>query len=263
MNWSEFEKKIAEEAVKSTCILPDPLKTKIREACNTSSGLEKKFFERITENLDISETRDVPACQDTGIFEMWIKIGDRIDISGGNIGETAVRAIKKAHENGFFRKSMDPVEPVVHISFIKDNHIDVVVTPRGFGSENYSFLHMMNPESDFTAIKNQVIEDVKTAGGRPCPPYLIGIGIGGTASKAVEMSTEALTEIDFINPDKEESEILADINKLGIGAGGMGGDFTALAVKIKKFPQHIAGLALAVHIGCWCNRVRKFRFETS
>lgn len=262
MNINEFEDLLISEAVKSTYLLPAPLKEKIKSVIGSSEGLENKVLSRILENIEIAENNKVPVCQDTGVFEIWISIGEDCSIKGVNFNEVVTHAIKKAHEMGGLRKSMSEILPVIHTNFIAGNYIEVVITPRGFGSENYSFLHMMNPESSNEDIANQILKDVKETGGRPCPPYVVGVGIGGTASKAVEMSTLALTEMDFIH-NEEEDDLLKKINNIGTGAGAMRGAHTALGIKMKRFPQHIAGLAVGVHIGCWCNRVRRFKFEAS
>jgi fumarate hydratase subunit alpha len=257
---NELENLLIEEAVKSTYILPEGLIKSLETACGDSEGIEKKVLTAIVENIKIGKDNALPACQDTGVFEIWVNIGRESSIDKLDLDNTIKQAIKKAHKTGGLRKSMTEIEPVVHYGLTEGKDVEFIITPRGFGSENYSFLHMMNPESTFEDIKEQILEDVKAAGGRPCPPYVVGIGIGGTASKAVEMSTQALTEIDF-NHTGQESELLKQINNIGTGAGGMGGKYTALGIKIKGFPQHIAGLAVGVHIGCWCNRVRRFKVE--
>ncbi len=264
MNIIEFENRLVDESIKSSYILPLSLKKCIRNASKSSRGLERKVLVKIVENIEIAESHKIPLCQDTGVFEVWLKIGKYCVIKDANFNTVVRRAIKKAHEKGKLRASMNRIEPVVHIDFTEaKKYIEVVITPRGFGSENYSFLHMMNPESSFSDIEKQVLEDVKYANGAPCPPYIVGVGIGGTASKAVEMSTKALTEVKFKGCMEKEVELLKEINTINTGAGGFGGKFTALGVKIKYFPRHIAGLSVGVHIGCWCNRVRRFKFETS
>ncbi|MFH1414835.1 MAG: fumarate hydratase [Elusimicrobiota bacterium] len=262
MKIESFENRLIDEMIKSTYILPRPLKKMIKTAYFSSSGLEKRVFKRIIENISIAEKEKIPVCQDTGIMEIWLKIGNSCRLDRCNFNALFDRAAKKAHKIGGLRKSMDRIRPVLHTELMSGKNIDVVISPRGFGSENYSFLHMMPPVSSIKDITDRIILDVKEAGGRPCPPYVIGIGIGGTASKAVEMSVEALTEAGSVLSTEEE-RILRAINRLKTGAGSVGGRHTALSVRIKRFPMHIAGLALGVHIGCWCNRVRRFRFETS
>jgi fumarate hydratase subunit alpha len=260
MDANELKDLIIEEAVKSTYILPEGLQKNLEAACCNAEGIEKKVLKGIVGNIKIAEENSLPACQDTGVFEIWVNIGQEASIDKLDLDKTILQAIQEAHKVGGLRKSMPEIKPVVHYGIIEGRNIEFVITPRGFGSENYSFLHMMNPEATFEDIKKQILEDVRSAGGRPCPPYLIGVGIGGTASKAVEMSTQALTEIDF-NHSEHETELLKQVNAIGTGAGGMGGRYTALGIKIKEFPQHIAGLAVGVHIGCWCNRVRRFQIE--
>ncbi|MBN2406742.1 MAG: fumarate hydratase [Elusimicrobia bacterium] len=261
MDAALIERTITDEAVRATYMLPSGLRRAIADAAGKSSGLEKKVLDSIVRNISIGQKCRIPVCQDTGVFEVWVKIGLRKRVPCINFSAIVRRAVRKAHAEGKLRASMKKsIEPVVHISFNDTCFIEIIITPRGFGSENYSSLHMMNPESGFEDVKRTVIEAVARAGGHPCPPYLVGVGIGGTASKAIEMSGEALTRMDFRHSAKEK-ELLAGINSLKTGAGGMGGRFTALGVRIVEFPQHIAGLAVGVRIGCWCNRVRRFRIE--
>jgi fumarate hydratase subunit alpha len=260
MNIDKFRKLLIEEVIKSTYILPGILCRRIEQAHDSSEGLEKKVLFRILENIKIAEEKKIPVCQDTGIFEIWLYIGNEADINGVNFNAIVSSAVQQAHKDGRLRQSMSEIEPVIHTQFVYGKFIEVIVTPRGFGSENYSYLHMLNPESSFEEIMDIILKDVRDSAGHPCPPYIIGIGIGGTASKAIEISTLALAEINF-EPDTREARLLEEINKIGIGAGGMGGKYTALGVKINYFPQHIAGLALGVHIGCWCNRIRRFKFK--
>ncbi|MGM0441667.1 MAG: fumarate hydratase [Elusimicrobiota bacterium] len=253
----KVKEKIINQVVKSTFELPPNLKDRLKKCEIDSTGLEKKFFKRILENIDIAQTRKIPACQDTGVFEIWVKTGTQLRKSGLNLEKVIVEAVKEGHRKGKLRESMkDGIKPVIHFEFWDREETELILTPRGFGSENYSFLHMLNPETKFKEIKKIIFQDVKEAGSRPCPPFLIGVGLGGTASKAVELSARALTRMDF-KPDKKEQKILRDVNKLKIGAGGTGGKYTAIGLKMLKFPSHIAGLAMGVHIGCWCNRVKK------
>ncbi len=255
----KIKKQITAQIIKSTFNLPGTLKQKLNSCKKESEGLEKKFFKRMIENLDISQKNKIPACQDTGIFEVWVNLGKNLKKNGLNLDKIITRAVKNAHREGKLRRSMpDGVKPVLHFEFWDKNFTEIILTPRGFGSENYSFLHMLNPETGFRKIIKMITGDVKKAGSRPCPPFLIGVGLGGTASKAVELSSLALTRMDFKPTDREKG-ILQAVNKLKIGAGGTGGQFTAIGAKVLNFPAHIAGLAMGVHIGCWCNRVRKIK----
>ncbi len=257
---NELKKRICSEVEKAVYIIPPELKKRIALAHDNSSGLEKKVLGRIIENIEIASENKISLCQDTGVYEIWVDIGVRSPYNKVNLTRVIEEAVASAHKGGIMRSSMDEIKPVVNFSFSDSSRLDFIMTPRGFGSENYTFLHMMPPESSFESISDRIVEDIKSAGGRPCPPYLVGVGIGGTATKAVELSARALAEMDFEDNSRQEN-ILKRLNNLGVGAGAVGGSHTALGIKIKKFPKHIAGLPLCVRAGCWCNRTRRFRVE--
>ncbi len=262
MNEETFVRKLSEEIINSTRIIPGTLKEALEKAGGRAEGLEKEALKKILENCKIAASSRIPVCQDTGVFEIWLNIGKDACVKGIDFNRAVSSALKDAHENGGLRKSMDPeIAGAVHISFRPGSSIEAVITPRGFGSENYTFLRSLPPGASDKDIKQAVLEDVQKAAARPCPPYVIGIGLGGTASSAVELSAKALTEINF-SPSGFEKEILDDINLTGTGGGGLGGKFTAIGIKIKRMPAHIAGLPLCVHVGCWCNRIGRFKIET-
>jgi len=256
---SRIEERIKEEAVNSTRFMPEEIVRLIKNASADSAGLEKKFLDLIIENISIASEKEIPVCQDTGVFEVWLEVGTKSNCFL-NWNDIVQKAVIRAHCEGGLRASMlNEIQAVIHSEFTENNFTRITITPRGFGSENYSFLHMMPPSADMNEIKNQVMEDVKKAGCRPCPPFIIGIGIGGTASKAVELSVKALTDLSEMN--ETEKDLCDAVNMTGIGTAGVGGKYTALMVKIKEFPRHIAGTAVGVHIGCWANRVRSFTVE--
>ncbi len=262
MNEETFSGKLSEEIINSTRVVPGSLKDAIEKAAAEAEGLEKKVLEKIVENCRIASASRVPVCQDTGVFEIWLNIGKDASVKGIDFSRAVSAALKEAHEKGGLRRSMDPeIAGAVHISFCGGAAVEAIITPRGFGSENYTFLRSLPPGASDADVKEAVIEETAKASARPCPPYVIGVGLGGTASSAVELSAKALTEIDF-SPSGLEKEILDGINLTGTGAGGMGGRFTAIGIKIKRMPAHIAGLPLCVHVGCWCNRVSVFKIET-
>ncbi len=263
MNEKAFSQKLTETIIESVRVIPRPLVKALEKAAARARGTEKKVLKNILLNCRIARENPVPACQDTGVFEIWFKIGSDAQIRGVNFNSLADSALEKAHRDGGLRNSMpEGLKGIAHISFKSGKGIECVLTPRGFGSENYTFLHSLKPGAGSREIVDAVAGDAKNADARPCPPYLIGVGIGGTASAAAEMSARALTEINFC-PEGIEKKIMDEVNKSGTGAGGVGGQFTALGVKVKKMPAHIAGVQLCVHIGCWCNRVGKFRFEAN
>lgn len=255
----EISRLFASEAEKAVIGLPESLNDELRRASLDSEGLEKSVLSGILKNSSEASRGGVPLCQDTGVFEVFLRIGKDSPYAGIDFNAVVTDGIRAAHKGGLLRASMDDVRPVIHIEFDGSSSVEAVITPRGFGSENYTYLHMLPPESKDDEIILKVIEDAAAAEARPCPPYLIGIGLGGTASKAMELSVKALTCMDF-EYSIIEQKILDGVNKLGQGAGGFGGRHTALGVKVLRFPAHIAGLPLAVHIGCWANRFRRFSF---
>ncbi len=252
-----LRRKVAAEAVKAVSLLPPPLEKKISQARENSEGLERKVLGRILENIEAAESSGVPLCQDTGVFEVWLRLGKNTASEGRRITEAILRGVRDVHESGPLRSSMSDIKPVIHTEISGADETGVIMTPRGFGSENYTFLHMLPPGVEEDEIIERVYGDLRRAAGRPCPPYVLGLGIGGTASKAVELSALALAECDFEHSPFEE-RVLRKANTLGTGAGGVGGAHTVLGVKLLEFPRHIAGVPLAVHIGCWCNRVVRF-----
>ncbi len=258
----KVKKIIAGEVINAVTVLPEELVNQIKKSLDkAASPTEKNVLKSMLKNCEIAAEKSIPLCQDTGIFEIWVELGSRSILKDININEFITEAVREGHKRGRLRESMSgPPQPVIHIQSSGKKNSTITITPRGFGSENYSKLHMLDPNSSFEKIRDIITGDVKDADGRPCPPYLIGIGIGGTASSAVELSVKALTEIDFKFSGREK-DLLSEINKLSHGAGGLGGKITCLGVKIKETPSHIAGKALGVHIGCWCNRVRRFNLE--
>ena len=261
MNPKAFKKKLVEEIINSVRIIPAPLRDALLKAGEEAQGPEKIVLQKLVENSSAASDFNVPVCQDTGIFEIWFIIGKDADIRGMDFSSLADEALKEAHVKGSLRESMPGgVRGSVHISFSPGRELKTIISPRGFGSENYTFLHSLNPPAGEEEIKKAVIDDIKKAAGKPCPPYVIGIGHGGTASAAVNLSAFALSNINY-SPSGFEKEILDEVNKLGHGAGAVGGKFSALGIKIESMPAHIAGLQLCVHVGCWCNRVRKFCYE--
>lgn len=261
MNEERFREKLTGEIINTARVIPLSLQEALDKAAGQAQGIEKTVLEKIVKNYRIASQSDVPVCQDTGIFEIWFFIGKDAGIKGVNFNSLADKAVAEAHKKGKLRRSMSgEIRGVVHVYFTEGRGIETVITARGFGSENYTFHHNLKPGASKEEIKKTILEDIKEADAHPCPPYVLGIGLGGTASAAVELSALALTEINF-SPSGFEKEIMDGINRTKTGAGGLGGKFSALGIKIKKMPPHIAGLQMCVHAGCWCNRVRKFHFE--
>lgn len=259
-------------------ILPDDVKRALHQAIEKESGPAGKVLRFITRNLETAERENMPMCQDTGMVVAFVEIGDRVEIKDAFIDDVINDAIADAYEEGFFRKSVveDPLNgrkntgnnlpAVIHHELKKGSDLKISLMLKGFGSENCSRLAMLKP----TASRNEVIESIAKivieAGGSPCPPTILGIGIGGTMDYAAKLSKKALIrELDDCHPDpyyaQLEDDILKRVNELGIGGGGLGGDITTLAVKVEKFPTHIAGLPVAVTVNCWADRKTIIQFK--
>ena len=212
----------------------------------------------------------IPICQDTGMAVVFLKIGQEVFIEGGSLTDAVNQGVREGYVNGYLRKSVvrDPIErentrdntpAVIHYDIVPGDQIEIMVAPKGFGSENMSRVFMLKPADGIEGVKNAVLTAVKDAGPNACPPMVIGVGIGGTFEKCALMAKHALTrnlqeESPILYVRELEKELLDKINGLGIGPGGLGGTVTALAVNIETYPTHIAGLPVAVNICCHVNR---------
>ncbi|HHU43415.1 MAG TPA: fumarate hydratase [Clostridiales bacterium] len=216
-------------------------------------------------NADIAKKTSSPLCQDTGMVVVFVDMGQDVRIKGGYIEDAINQGVKEAYQEGYFRKSvLDPISrentwdntpAVIHYNIIKGSEFCLSVMAKGFGSENMSRLFMLTPSEGIEGIKKAVIETIKDANAKPCPPVVVGVGVGGTMEKAALLSKKALFRgLDSKNEDPIlndlEEQLLEEINLLGIGAQGLGGKTTALKVFIEKYPTHIAGLPVAVTVQC-------------
>lgn len=235
------------------------------------NSVSKSVLEQIIKNDEIALNENIPMCQDTGMAVIFLEIGQEVYLTGKNLYDAVNEGVKEAYDVGYLRKSVvdDPIfnrintkdntPAIVHTDIVPGSHVKITVAPKGFGSENMSAIKMLKPSDGIEGVKNFVIETVKKAGPNPCPPIVLGIGIGGTFEKCAYMAKKALTrEIGQHNMSFEysnlEKELLEEINKLNIGPAGLGGKTTALAVHIEYFPTHIAGLPVAVNICCHAYR---------
>ena len=227
------------------------------------------LLEQITDNYRLAEASSMPICQDTGMACVFLKIGQDVHING-NLTEAIDEGVRRGYREGYLRKSVvaDPLRrvntddntpAVIHTKIVPGDVLKLTVAPKGFGSENMSKMKMFLPSNTKDQIIEFITECVSEAGAQPCPPIIVGVGLGGTVEKAELLAKQALSRpIDTRNADKfyadMETECLDKINKLGIGPQGFGGITTALAVNIEVFPTHIAGLPCAVNIGCHATR---------
>lgn len=232
--------------------------------------LAKDILEKIIINSEISKKEKMPICQDTGMACVFIEIGQDVHMIGGNLESAINEGIRRGYEKGYLRKSVvkDPINrintkdntpAIINYNIVDGDKIKITLAPKGFGSENMSQIKMLKPSDGLEGVKKFILNVVKEAGPNPCPPMIIGVGIGGTFEKAAYLSKKALLRpINIRNNEKFysdlEEELLEEINKLGIGPQGFGGKTTALGINIETYPTHIAGLPVAVNISCHATR---------
>ncbi len=260
------------EAVRDLCIeanvyLGEDVKRAIKMAkAQETKETSSEILQKIAENIEIAERKEIPVCQDTGMAVVFVKIGQDVHITGGSLTDAINRGVAKGYTEGFLRKSVvsDPIErkntqdntpAVIHYDITEGENIEITVSPKGFGSENMGSMKMLKPSDGIEGVKEFVLDTVKKAGANPCPPIVVGVGIGGTMEKCAYLAKRALSlDLDSENESpyyaRLEKELLEKINETGIGVQGFGGNNTALAVKILTYPTHIAGLPVAVNINC-------------
>lgn len=256
--------------IESNCHLSKDIKDRITDFCNKETWPQaKEILERIVENYEIADEKNQPVCQDTGVACVFLKIGQDVHVNG-DITEAVNEGVRQGYTEGYLRKSVvrDPLDRVntgdntpamIYFELVPGDKIEITVAPKGFGSENMSKIAMLRPSDGLEGVKSFVRRAVEEAGPNPCPPIVVGVGIGGTFDKAAYLAKKALLRpVDQRNEDafyaNLEQELLEEVNALGIGPQGFGGKTTALAVNIEKFPTHIAGLPVAVNINCHVTR---------
>lgn len=264
------------KAVKKLCIdanyyLSDDVKSKIKEAYNEETwDMAKGILDKILTNVEIAKNEDMPICQDTGMACVFVELGQEVHLVGGNLEEAINEGVRQGYTEGFLRKSVvkDPLDRVntqdntpaiIYYDIVPGDKLKITVAPKGFGSENMSQLKMLKPSDGLEGVKEFVLKVAKEAGPNPCPPIVIGVGIGGSFDKAANLAKRALIRpLAERNSNKFyadlEEELLSKVNALGIGPQGFGGKCTALAVNIETYPTHIAGLPVAVNINCHVTR---------
>ena len=256
--------------IEANCHLPQDMKDRIT-ACHAQETWPqaKEILERIIENYQIADEKDQPICQDTGMACVFLKIGQEVHIQG-DLNEAIHEGVRQGYTQGFLRKSVvrDPLDRVntkdntpamIYYDLVPGDKLEITVAPKGFGSENMSRIKMLRPSDGVEGVKEFVLQTVEEAGPNPCPPIVVGVGIGGTFDKAALMAKQALMrsveERNSVPYYAElEQELLEKVNALGIGPQGFGGKTTALAVNIEQCPTHIAGLPVAVNINCHVTR---------
>ena len=264
------------ETIKKLCIdanyyLSDDITKQLLKAREKESwGIAKGVLDKILVNAEIARNEKVPMCQDTGMTCVFIEVGQDVHVVGGDLSGAINKGVAEGYEEGFLRKSVvrDPISrvntkdntpAVIYYDIVPGDKFKITIAPKGFGSENMSQIKMLKPSDGIEGVKEFILKVVKEAGPNPCPPIVVGIGIGGTFDKAACLAKRAaIRRIDIANANPYyedlETELLEKINKLGIGPQGFGGRTTALAVNIETYPTHIAGLPVAVNINCHAAR---------
>jgi len=272
----EIPIKEIEKAVRKLCIdanyyIGDDIKEALVKAKKEEPyKIAEDVLGKIIINADIAFNEDMPMCQDTGMACVFLEVGQDVHFVGGSLEDAINEGVRKGYEEGYLRKSVvkDPIDRVntkdntpaiIYYDIVEGDKVKITVAPKGFGSENMSRIGMLKPSDGLEGVKNFIIETVKIAGPNPCPPMVIGVGIGGTFDKAAYLAKKALIRpINIRNNNKFykelEGELLDAVNKLGIGPQGFGGKTTALGLNIETYPTHIAGLPVAVNISCHATR---------
>ncbi len=262
---------IAQLCINANIYIGDDIKTAMQNAYNVEESNEgKAVLSDLIENIKLAREKQIPACQDTGMAVVFAKIGQDVHINGGSFEEAINIGVAKGYTEGFLRASVvndpflrvntkDNTPAIIHTEIVDGDSIHFTVSPKGFGSENMSSMKMFTPSDGIEAVKNFIIETVINAGPNPCPPIVLGVGIGGTIEKAALIAKKALLRNISENSNLPhiadlEKEMLMKINNLGIGPAGTGGRATALAVNINVYPTHIAGLPVVINMGCHATR---------
>ena len=265
--------RVAQMCQEANFVLNDDIKKALLRAQKEESlEMGKNIFQQLIDNYQLAEKKKVPICQDTGYTVIFVELGEDVKVEG-NLQEALFEGVKKGYKEGYLRKSIvkdpfnrentsDNTPPVIHTEIVSGNKLKLYLMAKGGGSENMSKIKMLSPAQGQEGVIDFVVDTVRRADANPCPPVIVGVGLGGTFEKAALLSKKALLrDLDDAHSDpktaKLEKKILNKINKLGIGPQGLGGTRTALGVKIEKYPCHIASLPAAVNINCHAARHKK------
>ncbi|MGN0505200.1 MAG: fumarate hydratase [Lachnospiraceae bacterium] len=271
INTAKLTENIKEMCIEANLKLSGDVREKILSAEQAEDEpLGKKILGQLKKNMEIAEAEQIPICQDTGMAVVFLEIGQEVHFTGDFLEDAVNEGVRQGYREGYLRKSVvsdpllrvntkDNTPAILHTSIVPGDKVKITVAPKGFGSENMSRVCMLKPADGEEGVKQAVLETVKLAGPNACPPIVVGVGIGGTFEKCAYLAKKALTR--SLNEGSSlphiramEEELLKKINELGIGAGGLGGNTTALGVNIETYPTHIAGLPVAVNICCHVNR---------
>ncbi|MCR5628229.1 fumarate hydratase [Eubacterium sp.] len=271
INTDDIIKNIKEMCIEANHFYSDDMKRVFADAYKKeTSEVGSGIFKQLEENLKIAGEDMIPICQDTGMAVVFLEIGQDVHIEGMNLRDAVNEGVRQGYVDGYLRKSVvnDPIirentkdntPAIIHMDIVPGDKLKITIAPKGFGSENMSKQFMLKPADGIEGVKEAIISTVKNAGPNACPPFVVGVGIGGTFEYSAILSKKALTRAADSHSDipyvKElEDEMLEKINALGIGPAGLGGSMTALAVNIETYPTHIAGLPVAINMCCHVNR---------
>ena len=270
INADLIAKTVAELCIKANLYIGEDIQAALCAARpREASPLALAALDMILKNAEVAARERLPICQDTGMAVVFVSIGANVHVEG-DINEAINEGVRRGYKEGCFRNSVvqDPINrintgdntpAVIYYDFVPGGDLTITVAPKGFGSENMSAVRMLNPSDGISGVEDFIVETVKSAGANPCPPIIVGAGVGGTMDKAALLSKKALLrKVGSANPDsfwaEVEARLLERINALDIGPAGFSGKTTALGVHISAYPTHIAGLPVAVNIGCHVTR---------
>ncbi len=271
LHTDEITNTIREMCIEANLVLSDDVKEKILNARQIEeSPLGTQILGQLEKNLEIAQIEKIPICQDTGMAVVFLEIGQDLHIEGISLEDAVNEGIRRGYKEGYLRSSVvsdplirvnttDNTPGILHFTIVPGEQLKITVAPKGFGSENMSRIAMLKPSDGEEGIKQMVLDTVRIAGPNACPPIVVGVGIGGTFEKCALLAKKALTRsLKESSPiphiQKLEKELLEEINRMGIGPGGLGGRITALGVNIEIYPTHIAGLPEAVNLCCHVKR---------
>ena len=262
---------VAKLCIQANCVLNRDVYNALEKAKETEkSEIGREILCQLTENADIAENEMVPICQDTGMAVIFVEIGQDVHITGGLLKDAVNEGVRKGYTEGYLRKSVvkdpfirfntnDNTPAVIHFDIVEGDRIKITVAPKGFGSENMSRIFMLKPSAGIEGAKDAIVKAVDEAGPNPCPPMVVGVGVGGNFEMAAYLAKKALLRPIGSHSDKPhlremEEELLERMNNLGIGPQGLGGVTTVLGVNVESYPTHIAGMPVAVNISCHVTR---------
>ena len=271
INAKQITDTVARLCIEANCHLSQDLKDRLDCMYAQETWPQAKdILGRIIENYGIADRENVPICQDTGMACVFLEIGQDVHLVGGDLTDAVNEGVRRGYDKGYLRKSVvgDPVRrgntgdntpAMLYTEIVPGEQVKITVGPKGFGSENMSAIRMFKPSAGLQGIKDFILETVENAGPNPCPPMVIGVGIGGTFDKAALLAKKALMRpLDTHHPDsfyaELEDEMLEKVNALGIGPQGFGGKTTAIGLNIETLPTHIAGMPCAININCHVTR---------